>query len=170
MSTTHVSGFFFFSSEDSSKMLLLSDCFSALSIHVYPLFPGYYFEIRSICAIRINTQVGLSGASNTADPHWLVLFPPPPPTSSPLPHTLMLLVVKLTLVVISSGLTGVPWRSGSPNGSGRQWCQTGSVDQCVPGCFGNTADSSTIFLNKNTTKYYYCHYYCVPGRLCYYRC
>lgn len=59
-------------------MLLLSDCFSALSIHVYPLFPGYYFEIRSICAIRINTQVGLSDASNTADPHWLVLVPPPP--------------------------------------------------------------------------------------------
>ncbi|KAM9536120.1 uncharacterized protein ACWYII_040253 isoform 1-T1 [Salvelinus alpinus] len=29
---------------------------------------GFYFEIRSICAIIINTQVGLSSASYTADP------------------------------------------------------------------------------------------------------
>lgn len=36
--------------------------------------PGYYFEIRSICAIRINTQVGLSSASDTADPCSLFLI------------------------------------------------------------------------------------------------
>lgn len=58
----------------------LSLCLS-LSKPSLPLFvfflwrlPGYYFEIRSICAIRINTQVGLSIASNTADPCMLYLL------------------------------------------------------------------------------------------------
>lgn len=39
--------------------------------------PGYYFEIRSICAIRINTQVGLLGSSDAADPSVTVLLQAP---------------------------------------------------------------------------------------------
>lgn len=34
--------------------------------------PGYYFEIRSICAIRINTQVGVFGSFYAADPSFTV--------------------------------------------------------------------------------------------------
>lgn len=48
----------------------------ALSVCLFSLcLPGYYFEIRSICAIRINTQVGLSSASDTADPSLMFLVP-----------------------------------------------------------------------------------------------
>lgn len=45
-----------------------------LSVSFLCRLPGYYFEIRSICAIRINTQVGLSSASDTADPSSLFLI------------------------------------------------------------------------------------------------
>ena len=57
---------------------LVASLTHAPSLSLFVLFlcrlPGYYFEIRSICAIRINTQVGLSSASDTADPCSLFLI------------------------------------------------------------------------------------------------
>lgn len=59
----------------SSEMFFLSPaCFSSLPYTFFlSCLPGYYFEIRSICAIRINTQVGFSSGSGTADSSLLVL-------------------------------------------------------------------------------------------------
>lgn len=60
----------------SLEMLFLCPaCFYALPYNVFFLscLPGYYFEIRSICAIRINTQVGFSSGSGVADSSLLVL-------------------------------------------------------------------------------------------------
>lgn len=56
--------------------------------------PGYYFEIRSICAIRINTQVGFSSGSGAADSSLLFL----------------LLLAVLTLAVETSTRTCSPAR------------------------------------------------------------
>lgn len=53
--------------------MALSSTSLSVSLFLCPL-PGYYFEIRSICAIRINTQVGLSTACDSADPCVLFLI------------------------------------------------------------------------------------------------
>lgn len=142
---------FFFS--DSIAHTCSSSLSFSLSLFVFSLcrLPGYYFEIRSICAIRINTQVGSSSASDTADPcslfgMLLVVLTLSVETSTSIclhthsPRGLMLSVVlNLQLVTyLFVLLSGVPGRAGAPHGSGRQRCQAGSVDQCVSGCFGET--------------------------------
>lgn len=132
----------------SSRSLPLS-----LTLFVFFLcrLPGYYFEIRSICAIRINTQVGLSTASDAADPCMLFLLLLVALTLSVETSTLICLRTSFCPSAwcwwlfwscgrsrISFVLSGVPWRAGTPHGPSRQWCQAGSVDQCVSGCFGET--------------------------------
>ena len=54
------------------SLSLYLSLFLSLSLSLSRML-GYYFEIRSICAIRINTQVGLSSAFHTADPWSLSL-------------------------------------------------------------------------------------------------
>ena len=69
------------------------------------------------------------------------------------PCGLMLLVVlELQSVTYPFVFSGIPGRAGAPHGSGRQRSQAGSVDQCVSGCFGETARPCWL----NVIKYNKC--------------